>query len=45
MKFSAFALAAAVLATTTQGFAGPQMMPRFAVQVRAKVMMKSKIQT
>jgi hypothetical protein len=41
MKFSAFALAAAVLASTTQGFAGPQMMPRFAVQVRAWSFRKS----
>jgi len=34
MKFSAFALAAAVLASTANGFAGSQVTPRFALQVR-----------
>ena len=34
MKFSAFALSAAVLASVANGFAGPQVTPRFALQVR-----------
>lgn len=34
MKFSAIALAAAVLASTANGFAGPQVTPRFSLQVR-----------
>jgi hypothetical protein len=36
MKFSNFALAAAVFASVTNGFAGPQVTPRFALQVRER---------
>jgi hypothetical protein len=35
MKFSTYALAAAVVASVANGFAGPQVTPRFALQVRA----------
>jgi FtsH-binding integral membrane protein len=35
MKFSSYALAAAVVASVVNGFAGPQVTPRFALQVRA----------
>lgn len=36
MKFANFALAAAVFASVTNGFAGPQVTPRFALQVRQR---------
>lgn len=36
MKFSTLALAAAVFASVVNGFAGPQVTPRFALQVRSK---------
>jgi hypothetical protein len=34
MKFSTLALSAAVLASVANGFAGPQVTPRFSLQVR-----------
>lgn len=36
MKFSSFALAAAVFASVANGFAGPQVTPRFALSVSAR---------
>lgn len=37
MKFSTYALAAALVASVANGFAGPQVTPRFARQVRSSL--------